>query len=192
MLIEEAMDRAYDLESWGLVWERESRDKYKMTGSGGGTQLRMLGSYDEGIGITEVMIHAMRSTNVRVIENRMLVDLALEDHGTVVGALTLDLLTGSWVFIEAGAVVIATGGTSQLFETNSGPALNTGDGVAIAYRAGAELVDIEFMQFIPISFVFPGSIRGYTLTEPPFYGTRTPTSTVSQESCSTRLVSGSS
>lgn len=172
VLIEEAMDRAYDLESWGLVWERESRDKYKMTGSGGGTQLRMLGSYDEGIGITEVMIHAMRSTNVRVIENRMLVDLALEDHGTVVGALTLDLLTGSWVFIEAGAVVIATGGTSQLFETNSGPALNTGDGVAIAYRAGAELVDIEFMQFIPISFVFPGSIRGYTLTEPPFYGTR--------------------
>jgi len=64
------MDRAYDLESWGLLWERESRDKYKMTGSGGGTQLRMLGSYDEGIGITEVMIHAMRSTNVRVIENR--------------------------------------------------------------------------------------------------------------------------
>jgi succinate dehydrogenase/fumarate reductase flavoprotein subunit len=114
VLIEEAMDRAYDLESWGLLWERESRDKYKMTGSGGGTQLRMLGSYDEGIGITEVMIHAMRSTNVRVIENRMLVDLALDDHGTVVGALTLDLLTGSWAFIEASAVVIATGGTSHL------------------------------------------------------------------------------
>lgn len=172
VLIEEAMDRAYDLESWGLVWERESADKYKMTGSGGGTQLRMLGSYDEGIGITEVMIHVLRSTSVHVIENRMLVDLARDAHGAVLGALTLDLLTGAWFFIEAGAVVIATGGTSQLFATNSGPALNTGDGVAIAYRAGAELVDIEFMQFIPISFVFPESIRGYTLTEPPFYGTR--------------------
>src|ERR1700734_2041569 len=49
--VQEAMDRAYDLESWGLVWERREPDKYLMTGSGGGTQLRMLGSYDEGIGI---------------------------------------------------------------------------------------------------------------------------------------------
>jgi fumarate reductase (CoM/CoB) subunit A len=172
VLVNEAMDRAYDLESWGLVWERASADKYKMTGSGGGTQLRMLGSYDEGIGITEVMIHVLRATGVRVFENRMLVDLVTDDHGSVVGALTLDLRTGSWIFIEAGAIIIATGGTSQIYETNSGPALNTGDGIAVAYRAGAELVDIEFMQFIPISFVFPGSIRGYTLTEPPFYGTR--------------------
>lgn len=172
VLVEEAMDRAYDLESWGLLWERERPEKYKMTGSGGGTQLRMLGSYDEGIGITEVMIHVLRSSGVRVIENRMLVDVVIDDDGAVVGALTLDLRTGSWVFFETGAVVVATGGTSQIYETNSGPALNTGDGAAVAYRAGAELVDIEFMQFIPISFVFPGSIRGYTLTEPPFYGTR--------------------
>lgn len=172
VLVEEAMERAYDLESWGLVWERENAEKYKLTGSGGGTQLRMLGSYDEGIGITEVMIHVLRATGARVVENRMLVDLALDDDGNVVGALTLDLLTGSWVFFETGAVVVATGGTSQLFATNSGPALNTGDGIAVAYRAGAELVDIEFMQFIPISFVFPDSIRGYTLTEPLFYGTR--------------------
>ena len=172
VLVHEAMDRAYDLESWGLVWERESSEKYKLTGSGGGTQLRMLGSYDEGIGITEVMIHVLRSTGVHIIEDRMLVDVFVGSQGSVVGALTLDLRTGGWVFLETGAVVIATGGTSQIYETNSGPALNTGDGIAVAYRAGAELVDIEFMQFIPISFVYPGSIRGYTLTEPPFFGTR--------------------
>jgi fumarate reductase (CoM/CoB) subunit A len=172
ILVEEAMDRAYDLESWGLVWERKGASEYLMTGSGGGTQLRMLGSYDEGIGITEVMIHAMRSQGTKVAENRMLIDLARDDSGTVVGALTLDLVVGKWVFYECGAVVIATGGASQLYATNSGPSINTGDGIAVAFRAGAELVDIEFMQFIPISFVFPASIRGYTLTEPPFYGTR--------------------
>lgn len=172
ILVHEAADRAKDLEAWGLVWERKTAKEWLMTGSGGGTQLRMIGSYDEGIGITEVMIHAVRRSGARVAENRMLVDLVQDEEGAVIGALTLDLVHGEWIFYETGAVVIATGGTSQLYATNSGPALNTGDGIAVAYRAGAELVDIEFMQFIPISFVFPASIRGYTLTEPPFYGTR--------------------
>ena len=172
ILTQEAMDRAYDLESWGLVWERRGPDKYLMAGSGGGTQLRMLGSYDEGIGITEVMIHATRKLGAGLVENRMLVDIAFDDEGVLTGALCLDMRHGRWCFYRCGSLVIATGGTSQVYETNSGPALNTGDGTAVAYRAGAELVDIEFMQFIPISFVFPPSIRGYTLTEPPFYGTR--------------------
>lgn len=172
ILVEEAMDRAYDLESWGLIWERKESDRYLMAGSGGGTQLRMLGSFDEGIGITEVMLHVMRGLGTHVAENHMLVDVVFDDAGTVVGALAFDVRSGHWKFFQAGAVIIATGGTSQLFATNSGPATNTGDGIAVAYRAGAELVDIEFMQFIPISFVFPPSIRGYTLTEPPFYGTR--------------------
>ncbi|HSZ41995.1 MAG TPA: FAD-binding protein [Trebonia sp.] len=172
ILVEEAMDRAYDLESWGLVWERKESDRYLLAGSGGGTQLRMLGSFDEGIGITEVMLHVMRGMGTHVAENHMLVDIVFDDAGAVTGALALDVRAGRWKFFQAGAVIVATGGTSQLYETNSGPALNTGDGIALAYRAGAELVDIEFMQFIPISFVFPPSIRGYTLTEPPFYGTR--------------------
>ena len=172
ILVQEAMDRAYDLESWGLVWERREPDKYLMTGSGGGTQLRMLGSYDEGIGITEVMIHATRKLGARLVEHCMLVDVVFDDEGVLAGALCLDVRRGRWYLYRCGAVVIATGGTSQIYETNSGPALNTGDGIGVAYRAGAELVDIEFMQFIPISFVFPPSIRGYTLTEPPFYGTR--------------------
>ena len=77
-----------------------------------------------------------------------------------------------WRYFACAALIIATGGTSQLYETNSGPTINTGDGIAIAMRAGAELVDIEFMQFIPISFVYPPSARGYTLTEPAHYGMR--------------------
>jgi fumarate reductase (CoM/CoB) subunit A len=172
VLVTEAMDRAYDLESWGLIWEREAARKYLITGSGGGTRLRMLGSFDEGIGISEVMLHECRRLGGRVLEYQMLVDVTQDDSGRVTGALVLDLRKGEWVLYDCGAVVIATGGASQLYETNSGPALNTGDGIAIAYRAGAELVDVEFMQFIPIAFVYPPSIRGYTLTEPQYYGQR--------------------
>ncbi|MDE3194039.1 MAG: FAD-binding protein [Chloroflexota bacterium] len=172
ILVDEALDRAYDLESYGLVWERKTPTDYLVVGSGGGSRLRTLGSFDEGIGVSEVMLHECYRLGVSIREFQMLVDVLQDDDGDVVGGLVLDLRRGEWVVYEAASVVIATGGTSQLYETNSGPAINTGDGIGIAYRAGAELVDIEHMQFIPISFVYPRSIRGYTLTEPQHYGTR--------------------
>ncbi len=172
ILVDEALDRAYDLEAYGLVWERKTPKDYLVVGSGGGSRLRTLGSFDEGIGVSEVMLHECWRRGVSIREFQMLVDVLHDDDGAVVGALVLDLRRGEWVVYEAGSVVVATGGTSQLYETNSGPAINTGDGIAVAYRAGAELVDIEHMQFIPISFVYPRSIRGYTLTEPQHYGTR--------------------
>jgi len=172
VLADEAMDRAYDLECYGLAWDRTDIRKYYMSMTGGGTFVRTLGSVDEGIGITEVMLHQLHKRGVKICDFHMLADVILDDSGRVVGALALDLAKGAWRYFSAGAVVVATGGTSQLYETSSGPAINTGDGIAVAMRAGAELVDIEFMQFIPISFVYPPSARGYTLTEPAHYGMR--------------------
>ncbi|RPI44659.1 MAG: FAD-binding protein [Betaproteobacteria bacterium] len=172
ILAYEAMDRAYDLEAYGLAWDRTEVEKYYMSMTGGGTFVRTLGSIDEGIGITEVMLHQLHARNVRICDFHMLVDVIVGEDGRVAGALALDLSRGVWRFYRCPTVIIATGGTSQLYETSSGPAINTGDGIAIALRAGAELVDIEFMQFIPISFVYPPSARGYTLTEPAHYGMR--------------------
>jgi len=172
ILAQEAMDRAYDLESYGLAWDREAERKYVLTMTGGGSFVRTIGSVDEGIGITEVMLHQLYKRRIPVLAFHMLVETIQAEDGSVTGALALDLATGTWRYFSCGAVIIATGGTSQLYETSSGPAINTGDGIAIALRAGAELVDIEFMQFIPISFVYPPSARGYTLTEPAHYGMR--------------------
>jgi len=172
VLAYEAMDRAYDLEAYGLAWDRTEAEKYYMSMTGGGTFVRTLGSIDEGIGITEVMLHQLHARNVTICDFHMLVDVVVGDDGRVAGGLVLDLSRGVWRFYRCPTVIIATGGTSQLYETSSGPAINTGDGIAIALRAGAELVDIEFMQFIPISFVYPPSARGYTLTEPAHYGMR--------------------
>lgn len=172
VLADEAMDRAYDLEAWGLAWDRKGDRKYYLSMTGGGTFVRTMGSMDEGIGITEVMLHEMHRRRIPVLDFHMLVEAVQDDTGRVVGALVLDIARGVWKYIACGALVIATGGTSQLYETSSGPIINTGDGIAIALRAGAELVDIEFMQFIPISFVYPQSIKGYTLLEPAHYGKR--------------------
>ena len=171
ILAEEAMDRAYDLESYGLVWDRKTAAEYSLSMTGGGSFVRTIGSADEGIGITEVMLHQLYRRGIPVRDFHMLVDV-VGDGDVIQGALALDLARGEWRYFECGAVIIATGGTSQLYETSSGPTINTGDGIAIAMRAGAELVDIEFMQFIPISFVYPPSAKGYTLTEPAHYGMR--------------------
>ncbi|MCC6534404.1 MAG: FAD-binding protein [Burkholderiales bacterium] len=172
ILADEAMQRAYDLESYGLAWDRTEARKYYLSMTGGGTFVRTLGSIDEGIGITEVMLHQLHARSVPIRDFHMLVDVVVGRDGRVAGALALDLSRGVWRYYRCPSVIIATGGTSQLYETSSGPAINTGDGIAIALRAGAELVDIEFMQFIPISFVSPPSARGYTLTEPAHYGMR--------------------
>jgi fumarate reductase (CoM/CoB) subunit A len=172
ILVDEALDRAYDLEAYGLAWERTTSSDYLVVASGGGTRLRTLGSFDEGIGVSEVMLHQIFRRKVRLREHHMIVDLIRDLENRVVGALVLDLARGTWIIYDCGAVVLATGGASQLYATNSGPSINTGDGIAVAYRAGAELVDIEFMQFIPIAFVYPPTARGYTLTEPQHYGMR--------------------
>ncbi len=172
ILADEAMDRAYDLEEYGLTWDRSALTEYYLSMTGGGSFVRTMGAVDEGIGITEVMLHQLHARGIPVRDFHMLVDVIQDDDGRVVGGLALDLSRGLWRCYACPAVIIATGGTSQLYETNSGPAINTGDGIAIGLRAGAELVDIEFMQFIPISFVYPPSVRGYTLTEPAHYGMR--------------------
>jgi fumarate reductase (CoM/CoB) subunit A len=172
ILAEEALDRAYDLESYGLTWDRASLAEYSLSMTGGGSHVRTIGSADEGIGITEVMLQQLYRRRIPVLPYHMLVEAIRGADGRVAGGLAFDLAKGVWRYFECGALVIATGGTSQLYETSSGPIVNTGDGLAIALRAGAELVDIEFMQFIPISFVYPPSARGYTLTEPAHYGKR--------------------
>ena len=172
IMVDEALARAYDLEEYGLAWDRTDVTKYYMSMTGGGTFVRTLGSIDEGIGITEVMLHQMHKRGIRICDFHMLADVIRDDSGRVAGGLVMDLSKGVWRFFSAPTVVIATGGTSQLYETSSGPTINTGDGIAIGLRAGAELVDIEFMQFIPISFVYPQGARGYTLTEPAHYGPR--------------------
>ena len=91
VLVTEALDRVYDLESYGLLWERKNVPDYLVVGSGGGTRLRTLGSFDEGIGITEVMLYRALAEGIRFREFQMLVDVVQDDDERVIGALILDL-----------------------------------------------------------------------------------------------------
>jgi L-aspartate oxidase len=83
----------------------------------------------------------------------------LRQDGAVVGVAALDAMTHRSVQIEARAVLLATGGLGRVFENTTNPDVATGDGVACAYRAGAAISDIEFVQFHPTALFVPGAPR---------------------------------
>ncbi len=104
-----------------------------------------------GAAISRALVERVRASGVDVREHTMAVDLVVE-HGTVVGVRLLD---GS--VLEADAVVLATGGAGQLYPFTTNPEVATGDGLAMALRAGAVAADLEFYQFHPTALAVPGS-----------------------------------
>ncbi len=109
-----------------------------------------------GAAIADGLLAAARRAGIAVREHTLVTDLLLED-GRVVGAELVDLTTGRRKRQASDAVVLATGGAGQLYPCTSNPAVATGDGVALAARAGAGLADLELYQFHPTTLALPGS-----------------------------------
>src|SRR5581483_1885018 len=115
--------------------------------------------YTSGHDLIQVLKREIKRRPVRMIEDVMITDLLTRD-GQVMGAVGLDLERGEPVAFAAKAVVMATGGAHNVFEYNTGPEELTGDGQAMALRAGAELLNMEMMQFLPTTIVTPPLARG--------------------------------
>jgi succinate dehydrogenase/fumarate reductase flavoprotein subunit len=98
--------------------------------------------------------------NITVRINTMVTDL-LVDKGRVLGACGIDTLTGEFIIVKSRVVVVATGGSGRAYAFTTYPKDVTGDGMAMAYRAGLPLADMELLQFEPCCFVAPPQIRGY-------------------------------
>ncbi len=115
--------------------------------------------YTSGHDLVQVLKAQVKRRPIQVVEDTMVTDLLTRD-GQVVGAVGLDLLHGEPVAFAAKAVVLATGGGHNVFEYNTGPEELTGDGQAMALRAGAELLNMEMTQFLPTTIVNPPLARG--------------------------------
>lgn len=109
--------------------------------------------------LMRVLLKAVRKAGIPVHAFTYATDLIVED-GVLAGVAAWHLPTGEPRIYEAPAVVIATGGGSQIYELNTNPVEATGDGYGIALRAGVELIDMEFVQFYPTVFVAPTGARG--------------------------------
>ncbi len=161
----EAPDRVRELEAWGALFDRTADGRILQRNFGGHKYPRLVHVGDR-TGLE--MIRTLQDHGIhRGISFHMettLLELLTAD-GRVVGAFGYERERGRFVLFRAGAVVLATGGVGRAYEITSNSWEYTGDGQALAYHAGAELIDMEFLQFHPTGMVWPPSVRGILVTE---------------------------
>lgn len=150
-----APDRFMDLEKWGADFDKTKDGKFVQILSDGARFPRACGKgADTGPVIVKVLMQKAYELDVQFVDNISTVDLILDDSNNVVGCYGIDRKTQELVIFEANAVVLASGGAGKTYALNVFPEGMFGDGYAMAYRAGAELVNMEFVQIGP-SIVHP-------------------------------------
>jgi succinate dehydrogenase / fumarate reductase flavoprotein subunit len=174
----ESPDRIWELETWGALFDRTKEGKISQRNFGGHEYPRLAHVGDRtGLELIRTMqqkIVALQQkdgretgdmeSGIKVFAELTITDI-LKENGKISGAYGYWRESGSEVLFEAPAVVIATGGVGKTFKITSNSWEGTGDGHALALKAGANLVDMEFLQFHPTGMVWPPSVRGILVTE---------------------------
>jgi succinate dehydrogenase / fumarate reductase flavoprotein subunit len=161
----ESPDRVYELEQWGALFNRTPEGKISQRPFGGHTYRRLAHVGDRtGLELIRTMQEKVLATDAKVYMETTVTKLFKKD-GRVVGAIAYTRENGKFILFKAKAVVMATGGWGRIFKVTSNSWEGTGDGVVLAYDAGAELVDMEMMQFHPTGMVWPPGVRGLLVTE---------------------------
>src|SRR5947207_766114 len=161
----EAPARVRELEAWGAVFDR-TKDGRILQRNFGGHKYPRLAHVGDRTGLE--MIRTLQDHGIHQgIEVHMecTVLKLLMDDGRVVGAFGYDRERGRFLLFKAKAVVVATGGIGRAYKITSNSWEYTGDGLALAYDAGADLIDMEFLQFHPTGMVWPPSVCGILVTE---------------------------
>ncbi len=155
--VNEAPRELLQLEHWGCPWSREPDGHIAVRAFGGMKKMRTWFAADK-TGFH--MLHALFQTSLKYGEiaryDEWFVTRLLVDDGRVHGVVAVELRTGRIQAITAKAVVLATGGCGKVFPFTTNANINTGDGMALAYRAGAPLKDMEFVQYHPTGLPFTG------------------------------------
>jgi succinate dehydrogenase / fumarate reductase flavoprotein subunit len=161
----EAPDRVRELEAWGAVFDRTPDGRINQRNFGGHRYPRLAHVGDRtGLELIRTLQDHTVYLGVTVHMEHTVIDL-LMDGDRVAGALAYDRERGRFHVFNAKAVILATGGVGRAFKITSNSWEGTGDGHALAYRAGAELIDMEFIQFHPTGMVWPPSVKGILVTE---------------------------
>ena len=161
----EAPDRVRELEAWGAVFDRTKDGKILQRNFGGHRYPRLAHVGDRtGLELIRTLQDHGIHQGIEVYMEVTVVTL-LKDGDRVIGALAYEREHGRFRVFKAKAVILATGGVGRAYKITSNSWEGTGDGHALAYRAGAELIDMEFIQFHPTGMVWPPSVRGILVTE---------------------------
>jgi succinate dehydrogenase/fumarate reductase flavoprotein subunit len=152
--VREAAQRTKEIVDWGARIDR-------LTHAPGHRYPR--GIWIPGVEFRRVLSREVKKRPVKVFQNFMVTDL-LTQNGRVVGAVGIDLNTGNFTVIQAKATILCTGGAMRMYEFTTAPDELTGDGLAAAYRVGAEMADMEFPMFLPYILIYPKAVDGVDYT----------------------------
>ena len=163
---EKAPERVKELEKWGAVFDRSKEGKISQRNFGGHRYPRLAHVGDRtGLEIIRTLQdYAVHKENIDVFMEFTVTTL-LKSKSTVAGVLAYNRSSGNFKVFESGAVILATGGIGKAYRVTSNSWEYTGDGHALAHLAGADLIDMEFVQFHPTGMVWPPSVKGTLVTE---------------------------
>ena len=162
----EAPDRVHELEQWGALFDRTKDGKILQRDFGGHRYARLAHVGDRtGLELIRTLQQKVVSMGTDVFMECKVLKLVHDNSGKVAGCVAYWRATGEFVTFSAKAVVLATGGVGKSWKFTSNSWEGTGDGHAMALWAGAELIDMEAIQFHPTSMVWPLSVRGILVTE---------------------------
>ena len=174
----ESPDRIWELEVWGALFDRTKEGKISQRNFGGHEYPRLAHVGDRtGLELIRTMQqrivalqqqdardHGSAESHMKVFSELTVTEI-IKENGKVAGVYGYWRESGSEVLFDAKSVIIATGGVGKTFKITSNSWEGTGDGHALALKAGANLVDMEFLQFHPTGMVWPPSVRGILVTE---------------------------
>jgi len=174
----ESPDRIWELEVWGALFDRTKEGKISQRNFGGHeyprlahvgdrTGLELIRTMQQrivGLQQQDARDHGDAESHMKVFAELTVTEI-IKENGKVAGVYGYWRESGSEVLFEAKSVIIATGGVGKTFKITSNSWEGTGDGHALALKAGANLVDMEFLQFHPTGMVWPPSVRGILVTE---------------------------
>ena len=164
ILAHEAPLRMGELVKWGAVFDVTDTDEIAQRPFGGQRFPRTCYAGDRtGHEMMTTLVERLDGTKVSLMQEYTVIDL-LRDGDAVCGAMALDE-RGRFVLLTDDSTILATGGGTKVYDISTNSSSGTGDGYAIGYRAGAELIDMEMVQFHPTGAVFPYDARGRLVTE---------------------------
>jgi L-aspartate oxidase len=178
MVVQEAPERLQELINWGARFDWESSGEYALGREGGHTQDRILHHKDvTGAEIERALIEQVEKTeNIEFLTYHYAIDfitehqvkkklIKREEKTTCYGAYVLDINSGKVKTFASKVTLLAAGGSGQVYSTTTNPEVATGDGIGMAYRAKAEIEDMEFIQFHPTALYNPGEYPAFLISE---------------------------
>ena len=169
ILVDETQDRINELISWGIDFDRNEDNSITVSYSAEHTYPRNVAfkdystrkhsyGYPPGIAIMNTLLDQVENRNIQVIQNSALIKL-VKDRDDVIGGLAVNYESDKLLLIKSKTTILATGTYSQIFSKTSVSLEETGDGHAIGYHAGAELIDMEVVNFVPSATgALPGAV----------------------------------